>query len=303
MWHTWKVPSSRRRALLGLLRAVARSLRGHDLVLFAAGLTFYAAIAVVPLLLIAVYLAGLALGEETVSRLGNDLAEYAPENLGLAAALRSLADVGPRLGFPALLAALIPATTYGDGLARTFDGLADRAEGRARSLRGRLRSLLLLAALPPVVMVGMLAVTVLPDLLGFGTGARLLGVYATFWLGWISSSGLLAVIYRAFTPAGLSARALFWGTASTGSFLTGMSLGWVLFLDFDVAIGQAYGGSTAIATAVLAAVYLFGVQIVLLVGYVATLRLDERAGHPFAPPVSVAGAHPVSEEVGPHRIS
>ena len=281
---------------------MARSLRGHDLVLFAAGLTFYAAIAVVPLLLLAVYLAGLALGEETVSRLGRELAEYAPENLGLAASLRSLADVGPRLGIAALLAALIPATTYGEGLARTFDGLADRTQGRARGLRGRLRSLVLLAALPPVVMVGMLGVTVLPDLLGFGTGARLLGVYATFWLGWISSSALLAVIYRAFTPAGLSARALFWGSASTGSFLTGMSLGWVLFLDFDVAIGRAYGGSTQIATAVLAAVYLFLVQIVLLTGYVLTLRLDERAGHPFAAPVTVAGTHPVPEQAVPHPI-
>lgn len=297
------MPSSRRRELLGLIRAVVRSLRGHDLVLFAAGLTFYAAIAVVPLLLIAVYLAGVALGEETVSRVGRDLAEYAPENLGLAAALRSLADVGPRLGPAALLAALIPATTYGEGLARTFDGLADRSPTGGRSLRGRLRSLLLLAALPPVVMVGMLAVTVLPDLLGFGTGARLLGVYATFWLGWLSSSLLLAVIYRAFTPDGLGVRALFWGTASTGSFLTGMSLGWVLFLDFDVAIGQAYGGSTQIATAVLAAVYLFLVQIVLLIGYVITLRLEERAGHPLAAPIAVAGAHPVPQQALPDRIS
>jgi membrane protein len=258
-------------------------MRGHDLVLFAAGLTFYAAIAVVPLLLIAVYLAGLVLGEDTVGRLGSELADYAPENLGLADALRALADVGPRLGILSVLAALVPATTYGEGLARTFDGLADRAHRRGRGVRGRLKSLLLLAALPPVVAAGTLGVTVLPDLLGFGPAARVLGVYATFWLGWISSALLLAVVYVAFTPDPLGWRSVFWGAASTGSFLTGMSLGWVLFLQFDVAVGRAYGGSTAIATGVIAAVYLFLVQIVLLTGYVLTLHLAVRGGRPLGP--------------------
>lgn len=264
--------ASRGARLLALVRDVARALRDHDLALYAAGLTFYAAIAVVPLLLIAVFLTALLVGDDTVTALGGRLAGYAPENLGLAAALEWLAAVGPNLGIASVLAALLPATTYGEGLARAFDRVAER-EARAPGLLGRLRSLLVLPALPLVVTLGLGGVAVLPDLLGSGTGARVLGVYATFWIGWVSSSALVALVYRTFSEDRLPARALFWGTASTGSFLTGMSLGWVLILELGVQVGQAYGGSIPIATAVLASLYLFLVQVVLLVGYVLTLRL------------------------------
>jgi hypothetical protein len=37
-----------------------------------------------------------------------------------------------------------------------------------------------------------------------------------------------------------------------------------------------------VAAVVLAAIYLFLVQLVTLVGYVLTLRLAARGGHPFA---------------------
>ncbi|MDP9434495.1 MAG: hypothetical protein M3P93_04600, partial [Actinomycetota bacterium] len=50
--------------LRALVRDVTRSTRGHDLALYAAGVTFYAAIGFVPLLLL--YLAGLLVGEGTV---------------------------------------------------------------------------------------------------------------------------------------------------------------------------------------------------------------------------------------------
>lgn len=264
--------ASRRARLLALVRDVGGSLRGHDLVLYAAGLTFYASIAVVPLLLIAVFLTGLLVGDDTVTALGGRLADYVPENLGLAGALEWLSSVGPDLGLGAVLAALLPATTYGEGLARAFDRLGDR-EARAAGLLGRLRSLLLLPALPLVVTLGLGGVAVLPGALGTGNGARALGVYATFWIGWVSSSALVALVYRTFSEDRLPVKALFWGTVSTGSFLTGMSLGWVLILELGVQVGQAYGGSVPIATAVLASLYLFLVQIVLLVGYVLTLRL------------------------------
>lgn len=264
--------ASRRARLLALVRDVLRALRGHDLALYAAGLTFYASIAVVPLLLIAVSLTTLLVGDDTVTALGARLADYVPENLGLAAALEWLTRVGPDLGVASVLAALVPATTYGEGLARAFDRVA-RREQRAPGLRGRLRGLLLLPALPLVVTLGLGGVAVLPDLVGSGGGAQALGVYATFWIGWVSSSALVALVYRTFSEDRLPGRALFWGTASTGSFLTGMSLGWVLILELGVQVGQAYGGSVPIATAVLASLYLYLVQVVLLVGYVLTRRL------------------------------
>ena len=76
---------------------VARQVRRHDLPFYAAGLTFYAAIAVVPLLLVAWFVTSLALGDEVVRTLTLALAEYAPTSLGLRKGVRSLGEVGPRL--------------------------------------------------------------------------------------------------------------------------------------------------------------------------------------------------------------
>lgn len=273
---------TRRRALLRLAADVRRGLRGHDMWLLAGGLTFYAGIAVVPLLLLALYLAGLVVGAETVRTLAQDLVGLAPERMGFAQGLGVLADVGPSLGVTAALAALVPATTYGEGLVRAFDRLGDRERTDGRVWRGRLKSFALLVLLPGLVMVGLLATAVLPDLIGRGPVGRLLGLYATFWVGWLGSSALLALTYRAFVPEPLGARALFWGSASTGSFLTGMSMAWVALLGTDVDFARAYGGSEAVAAVVLASVYLFLVQLVTLVGYVLTLRIAARGGRPLA---------------------
>lgn len=273
---------TRRRALLRLVADVRHGLRGHDMWLLAGGLTFYAGIAVVPLLLLALYLAGLVVGPETVRTLTLDLVRRAPEQLGFAEGLEALADVGPSLGLTAALAALVPATTYGEGLVRAFDRLGDRGRTEGRVWRGRLRSFALLALLPALVMVGLLATAVLPDLLVGGAAGRALGLYVTFWIGWISSSLLLALTYRAFVPEPLGARALFWGAASAGSFLTGMSLAWVALLGTGIDVGRAYGGNQTVAAVVLASIYLFLVQIVTLVGYVLTLRIAARGGHPLA---------------------
>lgn len=266
-----------------LMGAVMARLARHDLILLAAGLTFYAAIAVVPLLLVSLWAIGLVIGRDTVRDLTLRLAEYAPEQLGFADQVEGLAEIGPQLGLVSFLAALIPATSYGEGLVRAFDRIAEE-NTRAKSLRGRILSLALLAALPVAVVVGLGAVAVLPDMLGLGGGAIVLGVYLTFWVGWIAASILLAATYRAFTPRKVSGRALFWGSVSTASFLTGMSLGWLLVLQFGVDVGRAYGGSTMLGTLVLFAIYLFLVQVVCLVGYALTLELAEHEDRRRTPP-------------------
>ena len=145
---------------------VVRHVRRHDLVFYAAGLTFYAAIAVVPLLLVAWFVTSLVLGEELVRTLTTALAEYAPTSLGLREGVRSLGEVGPKLGIASFAAALVPATSYGDGLVRAMDRVAER-DRRAKGLRGRLLALVFVAALPPVVMAELGAVAVLPGALGF----------------------------------------------------------------------------------------------------------------------------------------
>jgi membrane protein len=184
---------------------VVRHVRRHDLVFYAAGLTFYAAVAVVPLLLVAWFVTSLVLGQELVRTLTVAMAGYAPTSLGLREGVRSLGEVGPRLPMASFAAALVPATSYGDGLARAMDRVAEW-DRRAKGLRGR----------------------------------------------------LLALVF---------------GAALTGSFLSGMSLTWLFLLRLGVDVGIAFGDSDLLGTVVVAAVYLYLVQVVLLGGYVLSLVL------------------------------
>jgi membrane protein len=268
---------------------VVRHVRRHDLVFYAAGLTFYAAIAVVPLLLVAWFVTSLVLGDDLVRTLTLALAEYAPTSLGLQEGVRSLGEVGPRLGVASFAAALVPATSYGDGLVRALDRVAER-DRRAKGLRGRLLGLVFVAALPPVAMAELGAVAVLPDALGFTGRFNLVSVAVAFVVGWLSASLLVGVLYRAFSPRPIRARPLALGATVTGSFLSGMSLTWLFLLRFGVDVGIAFGGSDLLGTLVVAAVFLYLVQVVLLGGYVLSLVLVRVGAPPGARSEDLAAA-------------
>lgn len=259
---------------------VARSTRGHDLALYAAGVTFYAAIGFVPLLLLGLWLAGLLAGEQTVRGLADGLADLLPAELGARDAARFLSDAGTSLGPVRALAALVPASLYGEGLVRAFDRLSQDGEPGRRSLRGRLGSLLIVAVTPGLLLLGLSATRGITAL-GDGLGPRLLGVYLAFVVGWVSISVLLVLSYRAIAPGVVGLRALLWGAFSTGSFLSGTCLGFVLFLSLGLDLGGAYGGSTALSTGAVALGWLYVLHVVVLVGYVLTLRLEARWGHPL----------------------
>lgn len=260
---------------------VLRGTRGHDVALYAAGVTFYAAVGAVPLLLIALFLAGLAVGQDTVLVLAEELAALLPMNLGAQGAARSLARAGSELQPLAALAALVPASLYGEGLVRAFDRLSVRGECGRRSLRGRLGSLVLVAVSPVLLLAGLAATSGLTRLLGTGTGPRLLGVYLAFLVGWLSISLLLALAYRALAPERPGRRALAWGALATGSVLSGTCLGYVLFLGIRLPIGEAYGGSVPLAAAAVSGLWLYLLHVIVLVGYVTTLCLAARRGHPL----------------------
>jgi membrane protein len=272
---------------------VARQVRRHDLPFYAAGLTFYAAIAVVPLLLVAWFVTSLVLGDEVVRTLTLALAEYAPASLGLREGVRSLGEVGPRLGIASLAAALIPATSYGDGLVRALDRIAER-DRRAKGLRGRGLALVFVAALPPVVMGELGAVAVLPGALGFTGRFNLVSVGVAFAVGWVSASLLVGVLYRAFSPRPIRIGALALGAALTGSFLAGMSLTWLFLLRFGVDVGIAFGDSDLLGTVVVAAVYLYLVQLVLLGGYILSLILGGLGGSELPPEWTGEGGEKLS---------
>ena len=252
--------------------------------LYAAGVTFYATVGLVPLLLLSLFLAGQVAGEQTVRGLADGLAGLLPEELGAEDAGRFLSRAGTSMSPLAALAALVPASLYGEGLVRAFDRLSE-AGGRRRSLRGRLGSLVVVAMSPVLLLGGLVACRELTSALGDGLGGRLLGVYFAFLVGWLSITPVLAFAYRGLAPERPGRRALLWGAAGTGSFLAGTCLGFVLFLSLGIDLGGAYGRSLVLATAAACVGWLFVLHVVVLVGYVTTLCLDARGGHPTAAPV------------------
>ena len=267
-----------------LVRDVVRSTRGHDLPLYAAAVTFYATVGVVPLLLLSLFLAGQVAGEDAVRELADGVASLLPMELGAQGATRFLSSAGTSMSALAALAALVPASLYGEGLVRAFDRLSRRG-GRRRSTRGRLGALVVVAASPVLLLGGLAAARGLTRVLGDSALDRALGVYFAFLVLWLTISPVLAFAYRALSVERPGRRALLWGAAGTGSFLAGTCLGFVLFLSLGIDLGGAYGGATHLATAVASVGWLFVLHVIVLVGYVTTLCLDARAGHPLAAPV------------------
>ncbi len=270
--------------LRALAHDVAAATRGHDMALIAAGVTFYAAVGLVPLWLLSLFLAGQLMGPDMVQDLAAGLTGLLPDELGAREAARFLSSAGTSMSPLAALAALVPASLYGEGLVRAFDRFSDRPS-RRRSARGRIGSLVVVALSPILLLGGLSAAQALTQVLGDSTLDRVLGVYFAFLVGWVTISPVLAFAYRGLTLERPGRRALLWGAAGTGSFLSGTCLGFLLFLSLGIDLGGAYGGATHLATAAACVGWLFVLHVIVLVGYVTTLVLEDRAGHPLAPPV------------------
>lgn len=65
--------------------------------------------------------------------------------------------------------------------------------------------------------------------------------------------------------------------------MAGSSLDYLLFLSLGLDLGRAYGGSGGLAVAAISLVWLHGLHVAVLVGYVLTLQLDARRGRPLSP--------------------
>ena len=135
-------------------RGVAAA-RADDVFLYSAALAFYGLISVAPLVVVALWITSLVVGQAQVHHVADELARLAPPALGADRALERVADLGTTLGLAAVVAALWPATAYGSALVRVLDRVAgDRA---AAGLRGRGVALLLVCLVPVLVLGSLVA--------------------------------------------------------------------------------------------------------------------------------------------------
>ncbi len=260
------------RALLG---GVRRRLVGRDLALIAAGLTFYAGIAVVPLLVLAFALTTRLTSEATVSRLTDRLADLLPAELGAPDAVARLAEAGVGLDLLGGLLALLPMSLYGEGLRRALL----RFSGRQESLtgwRGRLAALPLMLLAPVLLYPLLLAGGVMADLADAGGAGAFIGRIAVGFYSVLAALTVpLAWGFRVVGAGRVRWSALAAGAPFTAACVSGFLQGFVLFLSLPLDLGSPFGGLVAVGGAVAVGLWLFLLHLVVIIGWLLTLSLDD----------------------------
>jgi membrane protein len=264
-----------RRSARELARGVRERLSGRDLALIAAGLTFYAGIAVVPLILLAISLTAVFSSEAEVADLGDRLVTLLPPELGAPAALDRLVEAGIGLDALGVLLALLPMSLYGEGLRRALLRFSSREETWT-AWRGRLAALPLLLVTPVLLYPLLRVAGVMADLAETGGAGATVGRIA---LGFYAVLAVLALpLAWGFRVAGVE-RVRGWvlvtGALFTAACLSGFLQGFVLFLALPLDLGAPFGGLDVVGGVVAIGLWLFALHLVVIVGWLATQTLDD----------------------------
>jgi membrane protein len=264
------------REVRGLLDTIRHRLRGRDTALIAAGLTFYAGIAVVPALVLALGLTSWLTSPDTVRDLTGRLADVLPAELGAPDALARLAEAGTGLSPLGALLTLLPISLYGEGIRRALLRFSPAAD-RFTAWRGRLLSLPLLLVAPLLLYPLLLAGEELADLAERpGLGAALGGFAVGYYSVLFALTVPLIWVFRV-----VAAGRLRWGPVLVGALFTAASLsgflqGFVLFLSLPLDLGAPFGGLTVVGGVVAVGFWLFLLHLVLIAGWLCTEALDAR---------------------------
>jgi membrane protein len=256
-----------RRRLPRTLRRALDEAAGHDLLLLSAALAFYALVSIVPLVIVAMWLTGLVVGEGRVHLAAESLAAVLPRGIGVDRALILVAGQGTALGVGAAITALWPASAYGAGLRRCFANLSPRTRQSYEGFRGRGLALLFLL---PVMTIG--------ALLGAFAGTALFGDGVTTVVGWILAPVLafaasavgLAAIYRFFPRERLGWRSIVRAVVTAGVGIAVLSFALAQGLGVGADFREHYALSS-LAGIVLLASWLFAANALVLLGYLVAV--------------------------------
>ncbi len=263
-----------------ILRDLGRSHPDSDLALWAAGATFFGIIGIVPIVLVALRIAGVLVGPDVVARGVAVAVTGIPQGHGTPEALQTLTATALQMSPLQTAIVLFPASLYGEGLRRAFLQLSPEEPDRFTGWRGRL-ALLPVVAIAPVLVLALLAAgPVVAPLYAAGGSQLALGVviafHVTFVLLWIA----LLLVYRLVGgPTGT--RALVVGSFATAAFVAGFLQGFLLFLAIPIDWSLPFGGLPVFGAVAALTLWLYLIHVLVLVGYRLTLTLDARhRGYP-----------------------
>ncbi|CAA9215998.1 MAG: Putative glycosyltransferase [uncultured Blastococcus sp.] len=257
------------------MAGVRHRLVGRDLALIAAGLTFYAGIAVVPVLVLAFAMTAWLTSREEVADLGRELAALLPSEIGAPDAVERLVAAGVGLSLLGGLLALLPMSFYGEGLRRALLRFSGRREGMT-GWKGRLGALPVVLVTPLLLYPLLLTVPVMSELAGAGgLGATVGRVALGFYSVLAALTIPLAWGFRVVAAGRLRWPALVPGALFTAACLSGFLQGFVLFLALPLDLGAPFGGLDVVGGVVALGLWLFLLHLVVILGWLATQSLDE----------------------------
>jgi membrane protein len=267
-------------ALRELASDTGSRLRGRDLALRAAGLTVFAALSVVPMLLAAIRIVDLLVGDERLDRFSAAFADSFPDAMGAPAAVERVLRAGESLGWVGLVFALVMATGSGVGIRRALVPIAP-ADHRENDPAWRLRLLTLpVLGMAPVALAGLLAAA--PWLRGLGLEHGPIGValgsFGSLVLVWVLLWLPLTWTYRVVGPGRPGWAPAFGGAVFAAAFVSGFLQGFLVFLAVPVDLGRPFGGLTEVGAATALLLWLWVLNLVVIVGYALTWTLDPKTG-------------------------
>jgi len=244
--------------------------------LASAGATLYGALAAVPSLLVAISVAALAFGKDTLARGGERLAETVPAALGAGGWVDALFGAGLSLSPLAVVFALFMASAYGRGLSRALRRFAPSTNHELPPSWWSRALTLPLLGLAPLLLLGLLLVTpAVSDLMQDDTvlslaGASYLGLNAIWVITWLP----LTWAFRVVAPGHPSWRSALIGGVVTGAFISGLLQGFTLFLALPVDLGRPFGGLVEVGITSALLLWLWVLHVVVCIGYTFTWKVD-----------------------------
>ncbi len=259
---------------------MARSYPASDLALWAAGATFFGVIGIVPIALVSLRLAAALVGADAVTAGMGTAIGGLPGGHGTPEALRVLTATAVGTSWWQVIAALFPASLYGEGLRRAFVQLSPARGDRLTGWRGRLGLLPVIAVAPLMVLAVLATAPLVAPLYRDGGPGLVLGVVVAFHVVWVAVSVSLVLVYRLVAAGRVGNRALVLGGFGTGSFLAGFLQGFLLFLAIPVDWSLPFGGLPVFGAVTALALWLYLIHILVLAGYRFTLGLDTNVTTP-----------------------
>lgn len=255
-----------------------RVLARGDLAGAAATLTYFAAIAVVPWAVLAIWSTTWVFGVGGAEQRWSQLRALIPPDMGARPVFDQLVSAATHLDVLGAIVLLFPASFYGEGLRRAclpFCPDRDRFTG----WRARAAILVLLPALPAVgftyLAMGMVMTQWTGDSGGGGAGDLVARIVVGYMTVWVLLSVVLSWVYWKVTPGAPSNVSAIVCGVGTASFIAGFVQGFSLFLSLDIDVGIPYAGLRVIGGVVAVGLWLYVLHVLVVVGWAFVQAVEE----------------------------